>query len=635
MCGITGIWTPDNNQEVVRAEISRAVEALRHRGPDDNGIWVNGSGVALGHTRLSILDLSQAGHQPMTSADGRYVIVYNGEFYNFAEIRATLADAGHTFSGTGDTEVILAAFVEWGASAVERMIGMFAFALWDTQEKTLQLFRDRIGVKPLYFGWDGKTLCFGSELKSLRAYQHWTPDIDRHALGEYLQYGYVAGDRTIYRGVHKLKPGHRLTLSQGRNPVIEPYWSVLDTIHDRSSGDDASIERELEELLIDAFRYRMVSDVPVGVYLSGGVDSSLVTAILAKHHDQDIRTYTIGFSDDTHDESRWARKVAEHCGTVHTDYILEVGEGLEIARDWGSLFDEPFADASGIPTLLVSRLASAEVKVVLSADGGDELFSGYDVYASVLNRLRQLNHVPRWLARIVSGGISKLPNRFDGQNAKGTFVSRALGANRLRRIRRLGQMLSEPPSAGHIRQVYAPNWESHELDRLIGVSHAPRPSADAYPGEPATQMSLLDIDHYLPEDILTKVDRTTMAVSIEGREPLLDHRLVEFALSLPQHLRQGELGPKHLLKKILYRYVPRELVDRPKQGFAIPLESWLRSDLQELLHDYLSEDRIRRAGILDPGMVTSVVQRFDAGDTTLSVPIWSLLAFEMWRERWA
>ena len=247
----------------------------------------------------------------MTSADGRYVIVYNGEFYNFAEIRATLADAGHTFSGTGDTEVILAAFVEWGASAVERMIGMFAFALWDTQEKTLQLFRDRVGVKPLYFGWDGKTLCFGSELKSLRAYQHWTPDIDRQALGEYLQYGYVAGDRTIYKGVYKLKPGHRLTLSQGRNPVIEPYWSVLDTIHDRSSGDDASIERELEELLIDAFRYRMVSDVPVGVYLSGGVDSSLVTAILAKHHDQDIRTYTIGFSDDTHDESRWARKVAE------------------------------------------------------------------------------------------------------------------------------------------------------------------------------------------------------------------------------------------------------------------------------------------------------------------------------------
>jgi asparagine synthase (glutamine-hydrolysing) len=634
MCGITGIWTPDGDQEGIRLEVSRAVESLRHRGPDDNGICLNESGVALGHTRLSILDLSSAGHQPMTSASGRYVIVYNGEFYNFAEVRAALVDAGHTFSGTGDTEVILAAFEKWGAKAVDRIIGMFAFAIWDKETRRLELYRDRMGVKPLYFGWDGKSLCFGSELKSLRAFKHWRPEIDRQSLAEYLQYGYIAGDRTIYKGIYKLKPGHRLALVEGGEPVIEPYWSILDTLDERPSGDDATIESELEDLLIDSFRYRMVSDVPVGVYLSGGIDSSLVTAILARHHDQDIRTYTIGFSEDKFDESRWARKVAEHCGTVHTDYILDVNEGLQIAREWGSLFDEPFADASGIPTLLVSRLASTEVKVVLSADGGDELFSGYDVYAGVLKRLGQLQPVPRFLGRAFSGATSVLPSRFAGRSGKLPFVAQTLGANRLRRIRRMGQMLREHPTAGCIKEVYAAHWEPDELDRLIGASRSPRPTADSYPGQPEIQMSLLDIDHYLAEDILTKVDRTTMAVSIEGREPLLDHRLVQFAMSLPQHLRQGALGPKHILKKILYRYVPRELVDRPKQGFAIPLDNWLRSDLKELVHDYLGEARIRQAGIMDADLVAETVKRFEAGDTTLGTPLWSLLAFEMWREQW-
>jgi asparagine synthase (glutamine-hydrolysing) len=314
--------------------------------------------------------------------------------------------------------------------------------------------------------------------------------------------------------------------------------------------------------------------------------------------------------------------------------MLDVNEGLQIAKDWGSLFDEPVADASGIPTLLVSRLASTDVKVVLFADGGDELFSGYDVYSSVLNRLEQLQRVPRFLGRAFSGATALLPSRFDGRSGKMPLLARTLGSNRLRRIRRMGQMLREPPTAGRIKEVYAAHWESHELDRLIGFSRSPRPSADTYPGQPAVQLSLLDIDHYLAEDILTKVDRTTMAVSIEGREPLLDHRLVQFAMSLPQHLRQGPLGPKHILKKILYRYVPRELVDRPKQGFSIPLDTWLRTDLKELVHDYLGEARIRQAGIMDAGMVAETVKRFEAGDTTLGTPLWSLLAFEMWREQW-
>jgi asparagine synthase (glutamine-hydrolysing) len=630
MCGITGIWTREFDRHRIRAEVANAVDAIRHRGPDDNGIWANDSGVALGHARLSILDLSKAGHQPMTSCDGRFVIVYNGEIYNFAEIRDLLIDAGHQFAGTGDTEVILAAYVEWGERAVERMIGMFAFAIWDKTRKKLSLFRDRAGVKPLYFGWNGQTLCFGSELKALRAFAHIEPELDMLSLSEFLQYGYIAGDRCIYKGVYKLKPGHRLVLTEDGPPIVEPYWSVLDTCGEQHTDNEGSLDARLEELLIDACRYRMVSDVPVGVFLSGGVDSSLVTAILARHHDQDIHTFTIGFSDDTHDESHWARKVAAHCGTTHTDYVLDVKEGLEIARKWGSLFDEPFADASGIPTLLVSRLAGQEVKVVLSADGGDELFSGYDVYSSVLRRSEQLGRVPRVLAEVASSCLSGLPQRLE---QGGTQLRRWLGGKRLQRLQRLGEMLREP-SIGNIKEVYAANWHPDELARLIGNERSARPTANAYPGEPGARVGLLDFEHYLPEDILTKVDRTTMSVSIEGREPLLDHRLIEFAFSLPQHLRQGKLGPKHLLKKILYRYVPRELVDRPKQGFAIPLDQWLRTDLKVLMDEFLSESRIRNAGLMDPGLVSLAIERFRAGDTTLGVPVWSLLAFELWREQW-
>lgn len=633
MCGITGVWSQDAAQDRIEAEVTEAVASLRYRGPDDEGIWSNGSGVVLGHTRLSIIDLSKLGHQPMLSPDGRFVIVFNGEIYNFAEIRAQLIDAGHAFAGTGDTEVVLHAFAEWGSNAVTRFRGIFAFALWDEQEQRIELTRDRVGVKPLYFGWNGGTLCFGSELKALRCYRHWKPEIDPTALGEYLQYGYIAGDRTIYKGIHKLKPGHRLILQRAGQPRIEPYWSVLDALDTKTSGTDAELEEELEELLIESFRYRMVSDVPVGVYLSGGIDSSLVTAILTHHHPAEIRTFTIGFSEDTHDESRWAKKVARHCGSKHTEYILGVSEALEIARNWGNLFDEPFGDSSGIPTLLVSRLAGEEVKVVLSADGGDELFSGYKVYSSVLGRLNQLERIPRWAGDTLALALSPLAPRLPEHAAEGVPLPDPRQGDLLRRLLRFRSMLKNP-SAGYLMNMYLSSWDSDEINRLIGNYSSPRPTADSYPGEPATQISLWDFQHYLPEDILTKVDRTTMAVSLEGREPLLDHRLVEFAFNLPPHLRRGRLGPKHLLRSILYRYIPRELVDRPKQGFSIPLESWLRTDLKELVDEYLGSARIRSAGLMDAVLVRRYVDRFFGGDKTLATPLWLLLAFEMWRENW-
>jgi asparagine synthase (glutamine-hydrolysing) len=626
MCGIVGILAKNYDKEFLQQDLEAGIESLRHRGPDDRGIWMNNTGLGFGHTRLSILDLSPLGHQPMVSADGRYVIVFNGEIYNFVEIRQRLSTLGHSFSGSGDTEVILQAFREWGSDAVKQFIGMFAIALWDEQEQTLQLIRDRVGVKPLYYGWDGSSLCFGSELKALRAFRHWRPEIDLQSLGEFLQFGYVPDDRSIYKGVHKLRPGHRLRLKRGSQPTIEPYWSIIDAIGTPIQGSDEEIEAELEALLVDACRYRMVSDVPVGVYLSGGVDSSLVTALLAKHHDQAIQTFTIGFAEASHDESRWARKVAEHCGTVHTEYILEPREALEIAQDWGSLFDEPFADSSSIPTLLVSRLASQKVKVVLSADGGDELFSGYNAYTTVLDRLKLLRRFPNGLPRVLRAGLDQVLDRIIDALLSGPET---LGY----KLHHWREMLRDPSPAG-MTDITMSHWYPDQIRQLLGTYHRPESKSLATTAEAAIEISLRDFHHYLPGDILTKVDRTTMAVSIEGREPLLDHRLAEFAFRLPPHLRRGALGPKHILKSILYRYIPREFVERPKQGFGIPKISWLKGDLKELTADYLSPDRIRAAGIMDHQLVRRVVETFYAGNQTLAQHLWYLLAFEMWRERW-
>jgi asparagine synthase (glutamine-hydrolysing) len=633
MCGITGFFSSSGDTESLARDLSGAVASLVHRGPDDGGVWVSPSGAGLGHRRLSIIDLSARGHQPMVSKDGRLVMVFNGEIYNYDEIRKSLTAFGHALDGAGDSEVILAAFQQWGPEAATRFIGMFALALWDERDRVLHLIRDRVGVKPLYYGWDGSTIWFGSELKALRAFHHWQPHIDRQALREFLQYGYISPPRSIYSQVRSVPPGCRVELQAGGTPRVISYWSLLDKASQPLEGDDATLEAELESLLTEAFRYRLVSDVPVGVFLSGGVDSSLVTALLARESSQPLRTFTIGFKDGYRDESQWARKVADHLGTRHTEYILDVPEAIEMARDWGTLFDEPFADASGLPTLLVSRLARAEVKVALSADGGDELFMGYSVYDDVLKRLETLSRVPAWvktasahsLSRASVGAVDGALSRLGGSAATRGRVSR--------RIRRARAVMPEA-SMARVYDAAISYWLPEEVSEIAGDYSNPRFLADTYPGSPLEQMCLWDFHHYLPGDVLTKVDRTTMAVSLEGREPMLDHRLVEFAFRLPPHLRRGTLGPKHILKKILYRHVPRELVDRPKQGFAIPLERWLRQDLRELVNDYLSEPRVRQAGVFDAGIVQRLVRSFYDGDGRVAEQLWFLLAFELWREKW-
>jgi asparagine synthase (glutamine-hydrolysing) len=633
MCGITGFVTR-GAARCWSDDLPNAIAAVDHRGPDDSGQWSD-RGVGLGHRRLSILDLTEHGHQPMVSRDGRFVMVFNGEVYNFAEIRRRLESLGHRFEGTGDSEVILAAFQEWGKEAVRRFIGMFAIAFWDKQEERLTLLRDRLGVKPLYYGWDGTTLFFGSELKSLRAFKAWQPEVDRDGLSDYFRFGYISGPRTIYKRVSRLLPGHSLELADRGEPLIQPYWSILDVVDAPLTGSDEDLAEQLEELMIDAFKLRMISDVPVGMFLSGGIDSSLVTAILQKHFGTQVHTFTIGFNEKKHNEAPHARLVAEHLGTNHTERVLETLEAKAILPKWGAIYDEPFADSSGIPTYLVSRVASEQVKVVLSADGGDELFSGYTVYSDALTRVARRARIPRPLrSAIVTGGNLVHPDKLDewvSLSPLSMRLRRAVSARLTRPASRIHAYLSAATS-GEMYAEAMSFWRGSDLAHLTCGQASLRETADAYPGSFAEQMCLWDLHNYLPDDILVKVDRATMAVSIEGREPLLDHRIAEFAFRLPLHLRRGSLGPKHILRKILYKYVPREIVDRPKMGFGIPLLGWLRGDMNYLIGDYLDPASIKSQGLLDPELVARTVETFQRGDDHAVGRVWTLLAFQMWRE---
>jgi asparagine synthase (glutamine-hydrolysing) len=503
----------------------------------------------------------------------------------------------------------------------------------------LTLLRDRLGVKPLYYSWAGRTLCFASELKGLRAFTHWDTELDREALGEYFQYGYISGDRSIYAGVRKLMPGHALELAPDQPPRVYAYWRAMDYQGRHHDLDEQQSEQRLEALLIDAFRLRLVSDVPVGVFLSGGVDSSLVAALLRRHSGRDIRTFTVGFRDGAFNEARWAQKVAVHLDTRHTEVTLEPDEAKSILPMWADLYDEPFGDASGIPTHLIARTARQSVKVALSADGGDELFSGYEHYGLILDRVRRAGSIPAPLRALVAGGLTTAARPLAAASAHMPARIRHLGRRMiLERVPKLAGMIDRPDGA-LVHELAMSSWSRGQVEPLIGEQRNPRDSLTRYPGDLAEQMSLSDINDYLPADVLTKVDRATMAVGLEGREPLLDHRIVEFALGLPTTYKRGALGSKHLLKRILYRYVPRDLTDRPKQGFAVPLSRWLRNDFRNLVHDYLSAERIRRQGLLSSVVVQSAVDNFyeggPNGDRIDTQKLWLLLAFSMWSERWA
>ncbi|MDB5921282.1 MAG: asparagine synthase, glutamine-hydrolyzing [Betaproteobacteria bacterium] len=645
MCGLCGFIQIDRVIEPssMTAVVERMADTLFHRGPDDSGTWIDrDAGIALGHRRLSIIDLSPEGHQPMTSQSGRYVMAYNGEIYNFRELRIDLEQDGVHWRGHSDTEVMLAAFEAWGIEgALQRFNGMFAFALWDRHEKVLHLARDRLGEKPLYYGWTGKTFLFASELKALRAHPAWRGEIDRNALAAYLRHNYVPAPYSIYTGIAKLPAAHRLELrlSDPHAVQAEPYWSLRDVaeagVADPLEGDDESSVEALDRLLRDAIAKRMVADVPVGVFLSGGIDSSTVVALMQAQSSRPVRSFSIGFDEEAYNEARHAKAVAQHLGTDHTELYVTAEQAMSVIPKLPLMYDEPFADSSQIPTFLVSQLARKHVAVTLSGDGGDELFCGYVRYfwgRRVWNRIGRLPYRLRTLTADALRSLSPASWNvlFAGMNR--LTSSTAVGEITGDRVHKLANVLAVP----------SPDALYHGL-----VSHWPQPESMVHDSrEPLTaltdrtqwarlsdftqRMMFLDAVTYLPDDILVKVDRASMAVSLEARVPMLDHRVVEFAWRVPLSRKNRHDQGKWLLRQVLYRYVPPALIDRPKMGFGVPIDSWLRGPLRGWADDLLSEKRLREQGYFDPAPIRAKWAEHTSGGRNWQYWLWDILMFQAW-----
>ncbi len=648
MCGLTGFINASGHRggQDLAATVTGMARTLEHRGPDDRGIWVdNDVGVALGHTRLSIVDLSVNGRQPMVSESGRYVITYNGEIYNHRDIRRRLVAAGHVFRGHSDTEVLLAAIDAKGLAAVlPDLNGMFALALWDRQERRLILSRDRLGEKPLYYGISGSTFMFGSELAALRAHPRFAATIDRDVLALYFRHNCVPAPHCIYAGISKLLPGTSVTidLDGASSPRLAPpvaYWSAREVAEAGSrnpfGGSVEDLSDELESLLLDAVALRMQADVPLGAFLSGGIDSSTVVALMQAQSIDKVKTFTIGFDDPAYDEQHYAARVASHLGTDHVTLAVTPKDAMEVIPRLPCLYDEPFGDSSQLPTFLVSQLAKAHVKVSLSGDGGDELFAGYNRYT--------------WCPRIWSG-IGRVPPRL-----------RVLGANAMQNVSPdrwdTAFRLAERALPRRLR-VRNPGQKVHKLSTLLPaqgidamylrlVSHWPDPAAlvlgateatsllsdddwRAELADPVSTMMYRDLVTYLPDDILVKLDRASMGVSLEGRVPLLDHRVVDFAWHVPMAMKLRDGQGKWLLRHVLHRYVPEQLVERPKAGFGLPVGDWLRGPLRDWAEALLDPLRLRDDGLLDPTIVRGAWAMHLSGRANLQDQLWDVLMFQAW-----
>lgn len=616
--------------------------SLSHRGPDDQGVWVDaGSGVALGHRRLSIVDLSQAGHQPMVSADQSSVICYNGEVYNFADVRKELPSVA--FRGGSDTEVILEAAAAWGISrAIPRFNGMFALALWDLRAKTLSLVRDRLGIKPVYWGQFGDLFIFGSELKALRAHPGWTPRIRSDAVAAFMRHGYIPGPHTIYEGVWKLEPGSILTLPAGRRaePHIERYWDLRSVVRERDQerrgGAHLEMIDELDSLVRDAVGRRMVADVPLGAFLSGGVDSSTVAALMQAQSSRPIRTYCIGFEQDAFDEAPHASAVARHLGTDHTELYATAKDALQVVPELPEWYDEPFSDSSQIPTLLVSRLTRQHVTVALSGDGGDELFAGYDRYLWNRQLCRWMKRVPAPVRR-ASGLALDFLSPYLREDWFARAGIRVKGRVTRARLAKLSGVLSDQHPESIYRQILS-LWPNPTELVLAGAEAKGRlwdPPGEVDLEPEIERPQYLDLLTYLPDDILTKVDRASMAVALEARVPLIDYRVVEFAWRLPVDMKIREGRGKWILRKILERYVPNTLIERPKKGFGVPLADWLRGELREWAEDLLRESTLAQQGLLNTALVRKTWQDHLAGNQSKEQHLWAVLMLQAWARRWA
>lgn len=618
---------------------------LAHRGPDQEGAWASAeAGIALGFRRLAIVDLSKEGHQPMASESGRYVITFNGEVYNFPELRRRLEGLGHRFRGHSDTEVLLAGFEAWGVEETLPLLnGMFAFAVWDAQERTVTLARDPLGIKPLYLYREAGLVAWGSELKALVAGPSFDRSLDPAAVEQFLRYLYVPAPLTIYQNARKLLPGTFLRLRDAGAGLPEPnaYWSVSQVFEgratDRLTSPDECVER-LDALLREAVKMQMVSDVPLGALLSGGIDSSTVVALMQEVSDQVVKTFTIGFDEGEHDESEHARAVARHLGTDHTELRLSAGDALEVVPMLPEMFDEPHADPSQIPTYLVSKLAREHVTVALTGDGGDELFGGYNRYLSGPALIRRLQNVPPVARRVAAGILRTVP---PSALASGYKAGARLLPGREQRlvedkIRKVGHLLAAPEWPEMVRSLMSA-WQSPHLalrergsaeDRAVSI-------LSRHGGDDLVEaMMLSDQSVYLPDDLLAKVDRASMAVSLEARVPLLDHRVVELAWRMPMEAKIRDGKTKWALRQVLFRRIPRELVERPKTGFSVPIDAWLKGPLREWAGDLLTPSSLSRCGILEPAPVARAWSEFQSGRTG-GLEIWAVLVLQAWSARWA
>ncbi|GFO69007.1 asparagine synthetase B [Geomonas limicola] len=628
------------------------VGTLEERGPDGRGHWCDAeAGVALGHTRLAILDLSQEGHQPMHSACGRYVITFNGEIYNFAELRRELevvpATGDSRWRGHSDTEVLLAGFAVWGVTrTLAKAVGMFAFALWDRRERRLYLGRDRLGEKPLYYGFQGEHFLFGSQLKALRAHPAWQGEVSRSSLSAFLRFGYLPAPQSIYSDIHSLVPGNLLVLdcrpdATRQIPEPHPYWSLLQVVEAGSrnlfrGSTEQAVER-LDTLLRRAVRQQMVADVPLGAFLSGGVDSSTVVALMQAQSGSPVRTFTIGFEDQGYNEAAYASEVARHLGTRHNELMVTSRDALELIPRLPELYDEPFADASQIPTHLLSRLTRRHVTVSLSGDGGDELFGGYNRYLWVEAIWDRIALFPKPLRRLAARLATSLsPAAWDRLFTQlgATLPERLRQTNPGGKLHKLASVLDADDPLGMYRRLVS-HW--HDPSGLVqgGDEHAALvddPRAGLSRGSLAEQMMYLDALSYLPGDILVKVDRASMGAGLESRTPFLDHRVVEFAWQLPLSLKLRGAQGKWLLRQVLYRYVPRELVERPKAGFAVPLEHWLRGPLRPWAEELLNARRLEHEGYLNPAPIESKWREHLSGGYDWQYPLWNVLMFQAWLE---
>jgi asparagine synthase (glutamine-hydrolysing) len=632
MCGLTGLWSPHLPEQLDIGK--KMAEVLHHRGPDDTGVWCDElNGLALAHKRLSILDLSMAGHQPMHSPCQRYTVVFNGEIYNHWQLRKELDSASHDIKwrGSSDTETLIAAIAKWGLKkTLQKLNGMFAFAVWDKANRELSLARDRVGEKPLYYGHSGKSFLFGSELKALRQHPDWNGEIDRNVLALYLRHNYVPAPWSIYTGIFKLPPAHYVTVSESGQHIseVKPYWKLPE--FEKMTGSKEQLADQLDTLIGDAVEMRMLSDVPLGAFLSGGIDSSMVVAQMQARSSQPIKTFSIGFCEDEFNEAVYAEKIARHLGTDHHELYVNSEQALEVIPQLSAIYDEPFSDSSQIPTFLVSKLAKQHVSVSLSGDGGDELFYGYSRYQLATNIWGKIQCFPRPIRK----GIANLCMSASrdvliklNRKIRSGYINK--WADRLPKIADLIKHETEESFYRHL----VSHWKdpdkvvlnANEADSVFARFNSP--------GESFQQkMMHLDMLSYLPDDILTKVDRASMATSLEARVPLLDHRLIEFAWQLPMQYKLNGHQGKYIFREVLKRYIPEQLINRPKMGFGVPIEHWLKGPLRDWGESLIDESRLKNEGYLNAVPIRKMWEEHLSGTRRWHYYLWDVLMFQAWLE---